>query len=106
MQSIVQILAVLDKEDISKKTGKPYRITEAQCALIKDDGTVDVVGGLNLPGFRPGDASRPLPTPGLYTGQFAFIRSYQDGRLQPQLTGLTPLPVDYFKRSSKSQPAG
>lgn len=91
MQSIIQILVVNTKEGKSRKTGQDYKIPEAQCVLINDDGTVAAVGVLVIP-----KQLEEVAKPGTYTGAFALeAGSYGEnqGRIIAKLVGLTPLPV-------------
>lgn len=90
MQSILQILVVNTKEGTSKKSGQPYKIPEAQCVLINDDGTVAAVGVLVIPKQLEDQAK-----PGTYTGAFALEAATfgeNQGRIVAKLVGLTPLP--------------
>jgi hypothetical protein len=103
MQSILQILVVNTKEGTSKKSGQPYKIPEAQCVLINDDGTVAAVGVLVIP-----KQLEEVAKPGTYTGAFALEAASfgeNQGRIVAKLVGLTPLPPK-GGRGSQPAPAG
>lgn len=89
MQSLIQILKVNEaRSGTSKVSGKPYTIQEAECLLLKDDGSVDQVGVLTVP--------RDLVDkimPGTFMGTFALAASYKDRRIEAVLTGLSPYTV-------------
>lgn len=88
MQSIIKIFKIDElRKGVSAKTGKPWEMQSAQCALVTPEGVIDQVGVLDIPpklreGLVPGD----------YTASFAMNANFQSGRLEAVLTGLTPLP--------------
>ncbi|MCH8180605.1 MAG: hypothetical protein IIA02_12605 [Proteobacteria bacterium] len=89
MQSILQILKLNDvREGISSKTGKPYRMQDAECLLLKDTGEVDQVGVLQIPRDLFGTVN-----PGVYLGTFALRPNMASRRIEAHLTGLTPYTV-------------
>ena len=86
MQSLIQILKVNEaRSGTSKTTGKPWTIQEAECLLLKDDGTVDQVAVLTIPRDLLGKV-----TPGTFIGAFALGANYKDRRVEAQLVGLQP----------------
>lgn len=88
MQSMIQIFKLDElRKGISAKTGKPWEMQSAQCALITPDGAIDQVGVLDVP-----PKLREGLTPGLYTASFAMNSNFQTGRLEAVLTGLVPVP--------------
>jgi hypothetical protein len=100
MQSILQILAITIKDGTSKKTNQPYSIKEAQCVLLNDDGTPALVGSLVIPKSMTETAKV-----GVFTASFGFVVGFMGddkGRIVAQLAGLTPLPPNYLKQSTKS----
>ena len=88
MQSIIQIFKVDElKKGTSAKTGRPYEMQSAQCALLTPEGVIDQVGVLDIP-----PKLREGLTPGTYTAAFAMRASMQTGRLEAVLTGLQAVP--------------
>jgi hypothetical protein len=93
MQSIIQIFKVDElKKGTSQKTGRPYEMQSAQCALLTPEGVIDQVGVLDIP-----PKLREGLTPGTYTAAFAMRASMQTGRLEAVLTGLMPVPAGSAK---------
>lgn len=102
MQSILEILVVNVKAGDSKKTGKPYSISEAHCVLRNDDGTAGAVGVLVVP-----KSLEPVAKPGKFTAAFALQAASfgeQQGRIVAQLVGLTPIPDGALARKPLSSP--
>jgi len=103
MHSVLEILAVIHKEGITKKgpnAGKPYRIPEAHCALRNDKGDVVGVGVLNIP--KPLEEVAKV---GLFTGAFALeAPTYGEnaGKIVATLTGLTPIPRSQLSPTLKA----
>ncbi len=90
MHSVLEILLVTVKEGKAKKTGNDYKIYEAHCVLLKDDGTPGAVGVLNIP-----KALETVAKPGKFTAAFGLEAStFGDnaGKIIAVLSGLTPLP--------------
>jgi hypothetical protein len=88
MQSIIQILKLNDpKTGTSKKTGNPYDMQDAECLLLKDDGSIDQVGVLQVP-----KQLRETVKPGTFTATFALNANFASRRIEAVLTGLVPLP--------------
>jgi len=86
MQGILQIFKIDEpKKGTSSKTGKPYEIHTAQCALIAETGELDQVGVLDIP-----PALRGKVGPGLYRGTYAMGVNFQNGKIGPILTELVP----------------
>lgn len=91
MQALIQIIKVNDaRSGVSKTTGKPWTMQDAECLLLADDGSPQHVGVLMLPRSMTGDLA---PKPGTYTGTFALQSSLRDRRIEAVLTGLTAVPV-------------
>lgn len=100
MQTVIEVLLVNVKEGTSKKTGNPYKISEAHCILRNDDGSAGAVGVLNVP-----KSLEAVAIPGVYTAGFALeVSSYgQDqGKVIAALKSLTPIPPGMFKKPSLS----
>ena len=86
MKSILQVFKVNDvKEGNAKVSGKPYRMQDAECALLTDDGTVDQVGVLMLP-----KALVDKVAPGVFLGSFALRANMASRRIEAVLTDLQP----------------
>lgn len=89
MQSILQILKLNDvREGISSKNGKPYRMQDAECLILKDTGEVDQVGVLQIPRDLLGSIQ-----PGVYLGSFSLRPNMASRRIEAQLVGLQPYSV-------------
>ena len=88
MQSIIQILKLNDpKTGTSAKTGRAYDMQDAECLLLKDDGSIDQVGVLQVP-----KALRDQVKPGTFTATFALHANFASRRIEAVLTGLVPIP--------------
>ena len=81
----LQILEVVKRSGISKKTGNAWEIHAAQCVLTQEvEGKSQiVVGTINLP-----DQLKTV-APGEYLADFAFFQS-MEGKLEPRITSLVP----------------
>lgn len=91
MQALIQIIKTNEpRSGISKTTGKPWTMQDAECLLLDDSGAPQHVGVLMLPRGMTGELA---PKPGTYTGTFALQSSLRDRRIEAVLTGLTPVPV-------------
>lgn len=102
MQSILHIIKVNDQRNgVGKESGKPYSLQDCECILLKDDGTPDQVGVLLLPKDLTGKT-----IPGQYLGSFALRPNLQTRKIEAVLTGLQPVPPDYFKRAKPAPVAG
>lgn len=100
MQSIIQVLKVNDlKSGVSRKTGNPYEMQDAECILLKDDGSVDQVGVLQVP-----KSLRDKVQPGVFTGSFALRANMQSRRIEAVLTDISPVPPGTYG-TPKASPA-
>lgn len=100
MQSIIQILKLNDvREGVSQKNGKPYRMQDAECLILKETGEVDQVGVLQIPRDLLGTV-----TPGVYLGSFALRPNMASRRIEAQLTGLRPYTVKTTPVSAPAAP--
>nr|WP_150679085.1 cellulose synthase [Pandoraea pneumonica] len=81
----LRILDILQRQGISMKTGRPYDMRTAQCALTQttSEGVKTVVGTVTLP-----EALKDTE-PGDYLAEFAFAQSI-DGQLVPRIVALQP----------------
>lgn len=96
MHSILQILLVNVKEGTAKKTGNPYKISEAHCVLRDEAGVPSAVGVLNVP-----KSLEAVAVPGTYSAAFALeapTYGENQGKIVATLCGLTPVPDGYFRK--------
>jgi hypothetical protein len=79
----LNILQVIKRGGIAKKTGNPWEIHAAQCVMEQDvDGQKQIlVGTINLP-----DHLKAVE-PGEYLADFGFFQS-MEGKLEPRITAL------------------
>ena len=99
MQTIIQILKVNEARS-GTKDGREWKMQDAECILLNDDGSVGEVGVCSLPKNLIGATA-----PGNYTATFTLrANKGREGgrRIEAQLVGLTPLPANFF---AKAQPA-
>lgn len=88
MQALIQVLKVNEaRTGVSKDSGKPWRMQDAECLLLNDDGSVNQVGVLML----PRDMTTP-PAVGTYTGTFSLQSDLKTRKINAVLTGLTAVP--------------
>jgi hypothetical protein len=92
MQSVLQILKLNEaRSGVSKTTGKPWEMQDAECLILSAEGVVDEVGVLMIPKELMGKVA-----PGVYLGTFALRadKSREGGRrIMPVLVGLQPFSV-------------
>jgi hypothetical protein len=87
LTALIQIFTV-NPVRTGSKDGRAWAMQDAECALLKDDGTVDQVGVLMLPkDLREENA----PKAGVYHGQFTMQRDMRTRQLGAALVGLTPV---------------
>ena len=97
MQSVIQVLKVNDaRKGVSRKTGNPYEMQDAECLLMTADGAIDQVGVLQIPRELMGKVAL-----GTYSAVFALRSNMSSRRIEAVLTNLTPLPP----RSTKAAQA-
>lgn len=85
--SVIQILKINDPREGVGKTGKPWKMQEAECVLIDGDGQVSQVGVLDVPRDLIGTIQ-----PGTYTATFSMRAHYQTRKIGSELVHLTPVP--------------
>ena len=88
MQSILQILKLNDPRS-GEKNGRAWTMQDAECLILKEDGSCDQVGVLMIPKDLMGKVS-----PGVFLGSFALrADTSREGqrRIQAVLTGLQEL---------------
>jgi len=103
MQTIIQILK-LNELRSGNKDGRDWKMQDAECILLNDDGSVGEVGVCSLPKDLIGNVSA-----GHYTATFTLrANKGREGgrRIEAQLVGLTAIPPDYFKRTVAPAPKG
>lgn len=87
MQHLIQILKVnAVRSGTSKKSGNPYSMQDAECAVLNDQGAVEHVGGFMLPKEMTGPNA---PQPGTYVATFA-LGVDQERRIVARVTALSP----------------
>ena len=90
MNVFLHILKVNEiREGVSKQSGNPYRMQDAECMILDDKGEVDQVGVLMLAKDQVGKTD-----PGIYIGSFAMrANTSKDGgrKIEAVLTGLQPV---------------
>ena len=87
--SIVQILKVNEsREGVGARTGKAWKMQEAECILLDSEGAVFQVGVLDVPKDLIG-----VIVPGTYTATFSLAAHYQTRKIESRLTALTRLPA-------------
>lgn len=83
----LQILKIDTKEGVSRKSGLPYKISEAHSIIFNPDGTPHAVGVLVLPKALEADAK-----PGMFNAQFSLeagTRGDDQGRILARIAALT-----------------
>jgi hypothetical protein len=90
MNVFLQILKVnAVREGVGKQSGNAYRMQDAECMILDDQGNVDQVGVLMLSKDQVDKTA-----PGVYLGSFAMRAntSREGGRkIEAVLTGLSPV---------------
>lgn len=90
MNVFLQILKLNDiREGVGRTSGKPYRMQDAECMILDDQGNVDEVGVLTLSQDQVGKTET-----GTYLGRFAMrADKSREGqrKIGAVLTGLTPV---------------
>lgn len=100
MQSILRIFQVDEvRSGVGRESGRPYEMQDAQCALLRDDGSVSQVGVLTLPKELTGKV-----VPGDYLGSFALRASLKDRKIGAVLVGLQPYTVKTTPVSAPAAP--
>jgi hypothetical protein len=77
------------REGVGRSSGQPYRMQDAECLILDDQGNVDQVGVLMLSKDQVGKTD-----PGIYLGSFAMrANTSKDGgrKIEAVLTGLMPV---------------
>jgi len=88
MRSLIQILKVNDLRE-GMKEGRAWKMQDAECILLTDEGKPDQVGVLMLPKELVGSGVKP----GHYTGAFALRPNLSSRRIEAVLVSLTPVPA-------------
>lgn len=84
--AIIQVIRVNDARS-GTKDGRAWAMQDAECLLLNEDGSPNMVGVLQLPKDLQGDKA---PKPGVYTGSFALRSGLRDRRIEAVLTSLVP----------------
>ena len=89
ISSIIQVLKVNEaKSGVSRKTGNPYDMQDAECVLLSEAGEILQVGVLQIPKHL-----RDKVRVGIFTGSFALQAGMQDRRIGAVLTDIIPIPA-------------
>ncbi|CAM3342998.1 hypothetical protein [Paracidovorax anthurii] len=103
LTSLIQILKVNElRKGVSQRTGRPYEMQDAECALLDDAGVLQQVGVLQLDKSMMGESA---PEPGVYMASFALAASMKDRRIGAVLTALRPYSADKRPSAPKAPPA-
>jgi hypothetical protein len=87
----VEVLDVLKKSgEKSAKTGKPWSMEVAQCAVRSEQGLL--VGELTLP------RDYPTPAKGVYKAEFEVVRGF-DGKIYGGLKALHPVKASAYPKN-------
>jgi len=90
--STIQILKVNAVETgVSQKNGAKWERHTAETMLLTDDGTIDVVGKLDIPPSLRGQV-----IPGIFRAGFALVvptYGTEQGKIVSRLVSLMPIPV-------------
>ncbi|KAJ3472830.1 hypothetical protein NLI96_g13237 [Meripilus lineatus] len=90
------VLGVVKRSGVSRRTGLPWEMYAAQCALEQgtaDGGSEILVGQINLPEQLRGVSA------GDYLAEFALAQS-MEGRLEPRIVSLVPFGKPTAKAAS------
>jgi len=88
MHALIQVLKLNDmRQGVSRESGKPWEMQDAECIVLNDDFTPSKVGVLRV----PKDLRNNLH-PGIYTGTFSLEPDYKTRVIGAVLTGLTAVP--------------
>lgn len=94
--SILQIFKLNEaRTGTSAKTGKAWKMQDAECAILNETGQVESVGVLMIPREMDGKV-----TPGIFIGSFTLrADSSREGqrRIEPVLVGLQPYAIKQAK---------
>lgn len=94
--STIQILKINPvASGVSAKTGKPWERHTAEAMLLNDDGSIEVVGKLNIPKDLRGSIKE-----GIYRASFSFYvpgMGDSKGEISTTLVGLMPVPSNTIK---------
>jgi hypothetical protein len=89
MQALIHIIKVNEaRSGLSRVSGKPYTMQDAECILLNEDGSPSQVGVLMLPKDLTGKVNV-----GTYMGTFALQASLKDRRIEAVLSGLQPYDI-------------
>lgn len=86
MNALIQIIKVNEARS-GTKDGRQWKMQDAECLLLDDNGAPAMVGVLSLPKDLMDDKA---PKPGVYTGSFALKSGLRDRRIEAALVSLVP----------------
>lgn len=92
--ALIQVIKVNDPRS-GVKEGRPWKMQDAECLLLDENGQPSMVGVLSLPKELMSDELgkdqfKHKVQPGIYTGAFALKSGLRDRRIEAVLTSLTP----------------
>lgn len=99
MQSLLQVLKLNDPREGTTKEGRAWKMQDAECIVLNDDGSVAQVGVLMIPKALEGKV-----VPGVFLGSFALradTRREGQRRINAELVDLQPYDL---KRGSLAVP--
>ena len=82
--ALIQIIKVNEPRS-GTKDGRAWKMQDAECLLLDDNGQPSMVGVLSLPKELMDEKA---PKPGVYTGSFALKSGLRDRRIEAVLTSL------------------
>jgi len=87
--SYIKVIKVNElRKGVSKKTGNPYEMQDAECLLLAEDGTPSTVGVLMIPKDLLGKV-----TPGDYAASFT-LGTDMERRIIARVTELRPMKIE------------
>ncbi len=89
--SLLQIIKVNEvRKGVSRESGKPWEMQDAECILLNDDGSPSQVGVLMIPKVIREKGEVKV---GRYVGSFALQPNLSTRRIEAVLTALNPVPA-------------
>lgn len=90
--ALIQIIKVNEPRS-GTKNDRAWKMQDAECLLLDEDGQPTQVGVLMLPKHL-----QEVTRPGTYTGSFALSAGLRDRRIEAILTGLVPVDVKSIRK--------
>ena len=86
LPSFIQILVAQKPNEGMGKNGKPYKVQNADCVMLDEDGVMLQVGVMRV----PNDLIDKIK-PGVYQPGFGIRVDFQSREIKPVLMSLTPV---------------